>query len=268
MFEITANNRVIDAKPGENILTTLSRAGIQVPTLCHMSGLLPTGACRICVVEVEGMRNLVPACSYPVQEGMKIHTNSPRAIRARKVIIELLLANHPDDCLYCVRNGDCKLQSLAQEYGIRERHYFRGKNQHTVDMTSPSIIRDQSKCILCGKCIRVCEEVQKVSAIEFVGRGSKTIVAPAFKQSLNVSSCINCGQCVLACPTGALREKSYLSEVQKAIEDTDKIVVIQHAPAVSVTIAEEFGIKPGTDIAGLMTTALRRVGFDKVFDTS
>ncbi len=268
MFEITANNRVIDAKPGENILTTLSRAGIQVPTLCHMSGLLPTGACRICVVEVEGMRNLVPACSYPVQEGMKIHTNSPRAIRARKVIIELLLANHPDDCLYCVRNGDCKLQSLAQEYGIRERHYFRGKNQHTVDMTSPSIIRDQSKCILCGKCIRVCEEVQKVSAIEFVGRGSKTIVAPAFKQSLNVSSCINCGQCVLACPTGALREKSYLSEVQKAIEDTDKIVVIQHAPAVSVTIAEEFGIKPGTDIAGLMTAALRRVGFDKVFDTS
>ncbi len=268
MFEITANNRVIDAKPGDTILSALTKAGIRIPTLCHMSDLMPSGACRICVVEVEGMRNLVPSCAYPVQEGMKIHTNSPRAIRARKVIIELLLANHPDDCLYCVRNGDCKLQALAEEYGIRERHYFRDKNQHTVDMTSPSIIRDQSKCILCGKCIRTCEEIQKVSAIEFVGRGSKTVVAPSFKESLNVSSCINCGQCILACPTGALREKSYIQEITKAIEDPNRIAVIQHAPAVSVTLAEEFGLKPGTDIAGLMTAALRRIGFDKVFDTS
>ncbi|OGV47631.1 MAG: ferredoxin [Lentisphaerae bacterium GWF2_52_8] len=268
MFEIQANNRVIDAKPGETILSALNRAGIRVPTLCHMSDLVPTGACRICVVEVEGMRGLVPSCSYPVQEGMKIQTNSPAAIRARKTIIELLLSNHPDDCLYCVRNGDCQLQMLAEEYGVRERHGVQHKNTHTVDNTSPSIVRDPAKCILCGKCIRVCEEVQHVSAIEFVGRGSKTVVAPAFKQSLNVSSCINCGQCILACPTGALREKSFLKEVTEAIADPKKVVVVQHAPAVSVTLAEEFGLKPGIDINGLMVAALRRIGFNYVFDTS
>jgi iron-only hydrogenase group A len=269
MFEIEANNRVIDAEPGETILSALKRAGIKVPTLCHMNGLLPSGACRICVVEVEGMRGLIPSCSYPVQEGMKIQTNSPRAIKARKTIIELLLANHPDDCLYCVRNGNCQLQDLAEEYGIRERRFSGSKkNAHTIDNTSPSMVRDQAKCILCGKCVRICEEVQNVAAIDFVGRGSKTVIAPAFEQSLNVSSCINCGQCILACPTGALREHSYLKEVNDALLSKEKYVVIQHAPAVSVSIAEEFGIKPGEDINGLMVAAFRRLGFKKVFDTS
>ncbi len=268
MFEITVNNRVIDAEPGDTILAALSRVGIKIPTLCHMKGLVPSGACRICVVEVEGMRGLVPSCSFPVQENMKIQTNSPKVICARKTIIELLLADHPDDCLYCVRSGTCRLQALAEEYGVRERLFHHQRKEDALDMSSPSIIRDQDKCILCGKCIRVCEEIQKVSAIEFVGRGSKTIVAPAFKESLNISSCINCGQCITACPTGALRENSALQEVSDAIADPEKIVVIQHAPAVSVSLAEEFGMKPGTDIDGLMTAALRKMGFDYVFETS
>ena len=269
MFEIEVNNKIIEAVPGETILSAVTRAGIKVPTLCYMKDLAPSGACRICVVEVDGMRTLVPSCSYPVQEGMKIHTNSPRAIRARKTVIELLLANHPDDCLYCVRNGNCQLQSLAEEYGIRERHFpCSKKKEHMLDATSPSIIRDQAKCILCGKCVRVCEEIQNVAAIDFVKRGSKTVIAPAFEQSLNVSSCINCGQCVLACPTGALREKSSLREVEEALQNKDKYVVIQHAPAVSVTLAEEFGLRPGVDINGLMVAALKQIGFKKVFDTS
>jgi len=268
MFEIEVNNRIIEAEPGETILAALNRENIHVPTLCHMEGLLPSGACRICVVEVEGMNGLIPSCSYPVREGMKIQTNSPKAIQARKTIVELLLANHPDDCLYCVRNKNCQLQDLAEEYGVRERRLSAEKTEYTIDRTSPSIVRDQSKCILCGKCVRVCEEIQNVSAIDFAGRGSSTVIATAFDENLNVSSCINCGQCILVCPTGALREKSYLKEVRDALADPEKHVVIQHAPSISVTIAEEFGAKSGTDADGMLITALRRIGFDKVFDTS
>jgi len=269
MFKIQANTRTIDAEPGETILSALERAGIHVPTLCHMKDLEPSGACRICSVEVEGMRGLIPSCSFPAQEGMKIKTNSPKCIRSRKTIIELLLSRHPDDCLYCIRSGQCALQSLAQEYGVRARRFVsKEKFNYHVDCTSPAILRDQAKCILCGKCIRVCEEIQNVGAIDFVGRGSNTIVAPAFEQTLNVSSCINCGQCILVCPTGALREQSYLKNVLNALEDPDKFVVVQHAPSVSVTLAEEFGMKAGADINGLMVSALKRMGFDRVFDTS
>ncbi len=267
MFEIEVNNRMVGAREGETILTALKRAGINVPTLCHIEGLPPTGACRICVVEVEGQRNLVPSCSFPVQPGMKIKTNSPRVVRARKTIIELLLANHPDDCLYCVRNENCELQKLAQVYGVRERRFVTKRTDHHLDISSVAIERDPAKCILCGKCVRTCEEIMGVSAIDFVGRGSSTEVAPAFKEGINVSSCINCGQCVMACPTGALREKSSVREVTEALNDPDKCVVFQHAPAVSVTLAEEFGLKPGVDVDGLMVAAFRRLGADRVFDT-
>lgn len=268
MFDIEVNDRKVKAKAGETILSALNRAGIQVPTLCHMKDLIPSGACRICSVEVEGYRNLIPSCAYPVQEGMKIKTNSSRAIRARKTIIELLLANHLQDCLYCVRNGDCGLQDLSALYGIREKRYFAEFEDFHMDISSPAIIRDQAKCILCGKCVRTCEEVMSVSAIDFVRRGSKTVIAPAFEEGLNISSCINCGQCVLVCPTGALREKSQLKEVADALANPKKFVVVQHAPAISVTIAEEFGAKPGKDADKLMINALRRLGFDRVFDTA
>lgn len=267
-MELTVNDKTIEAKPGEMLLAAMRRNGVRVPTLCAMEGLLPTGACRMCVVEVEGAKGLVPSCAFPVREGMKVQTHSPRAVRARKTIVELLLANHPDDCLYCNRNGNCELQNLAAELGVRQRRYQGAKTPARLDMSSPSVVRDPGKCILCGKCVRVCEEVQSVAAIDFVGRGSKTHVAPAFNLGLNVSSCVDCGQCILVCPTGALTERSHFKDVFDAIRDPCKLVVVQHAPAVSVTIGELFGARPGVDVAGVLNAALRRLGFDRVFDTS
>ncbi len=268
MVTIEVNKKKIEAKEGETILSALKRANIRVPTLCHMEGLKPSGACRIFVVELEGYPGLLPTCSYPVAGGMRISTHSPRAVQARKTIIELLLANHPDDCLYCDRSDNCELRGLAVEYGVRQRRFAGSRNRYPLDVSSPSVIRDPEKCILCGKCVRVCEEIQGVSAIDFIRRGSRTTVACAFEQNLNVSSCINCGQCVMVCPTGALREKNHIREVIAALENPDKFVVIQHAPSISVTLAEEFGMSPGYDANGTMIAAFRRLGFDRVFDTA
>ena len=268
MIKIEVNGKSIEAQPGEMLLSALKRAGIKVPTLCYMDGLFPSGACRMCVVEVEGQRNLVPSCAFPVAGGMKVQTHSPRAVRARKTIVELLLADHPDDCLYCVRNGSCQLQELAEELGVRQRRYTGEKNRYELDTSGLSIVRDPAKCILCGKCVRVCEEIMGVAAIDFIERGSKTRIGTAFDQGLNISSCINCGQCIMVCPTGALREQSYIKEVVNALGDPEMFVVVQHAPSVSVSLGEEFGVTPGTDVDGMMTAALRSLGFDRVFDTS
>ncbi|MGQ9649898.1 MAG: NADH-dependent [FeFe] hydrogenase, group A6 [Phycisphaerae bacterium] len=268
MITIEVNGRRVEAESGEMLLVALRRAGVNVPTLCHLEGLFPTGACRMCVVEVEGQRGLVPSCAFPVSEGLKVQTHSPRALRARKTIVELLLANHPDDCLYCVRNENCDLQRLAAELGVRSRRFSGGKNRHALDTSSPSLVRDPAKCILCGKCVRVCEEIQGVAAIDFIGRGSKTTVGTAFNEGINISSCVYCGQCVRVCPTGALREQSHMKEVADALNHPDLMVVVQHAPAISVTLGEEFGMPPGSDVNGAMTTALRLLGFKRVFDTS
>ncbi len=267
MIEMQVDGRIIEAKAGETILSALKREGIHVPTLCHMEGLPPSGACRMCIVEMDGAPNFVPACSYPVAQGMKIQTRSPKVLDARRTIVELLLGNHPDDCLYCARNGKCDLQKLSQSMGIRER-LFRGKrNEKEKDVSGP-IVRDPEKCILCGRCVRICEEIQGIGAIDFVSRGCKAYIGTAFDQGLNVSTCINCGQCIIGCPTGALSEKSYVEEVIAALEDPNKLVVVQHAPSVSVSLAEEFGMEPGQDVDGKMVAALRRIGFDRVFDTS
>ncbi|OGV49733.1 MAG: ferredoxin [Lentisphaerae bacterium GWF2_52_8] len=268
MLNIEVNGKKINAKEGETILQALTREGIKIPTLCYIDGLLPSGACRMCVVEVEGAPSLVPSCSYPAAEGMKIKTSTPQVMQARKTVVELLLSNHPDDCLYCIRGGDCDLQRLAREHGVRQRIFRGARTRRDKDISSPSIVRDPEKCILCGKCVRVCEEVQGVSAIDFIQRGSKTFVGTAYNKGLNVSSCVNCGQCVLVCPTAALSEHSYVTEVLKALNTPGKTVVVQHAPAVSVSIAEEFHYKAGTDMDGKMVAALRRVGFKRVFDTS
>jgi iron-only hydrogenase group A len=265
---IEINGHAIEAQPGEMLLSTLRRAGIQVPTLCFLEDLFPSGACRMCVVEVEGERALVPSCAYPVRNGLKVKTHSKRAVMARKTIIELLLSNHPDDCLYCERNRNCELQKLAEEHGVRRRLYVGEKNNHKIDASSPSIVRDPAKCILCGKCVRVCEEIQGVSAIDFTKRGSQAVIDTAFTQGLNVSNCINCGQCIMVCPTGALREHNHIKEVVEALNDPTKTVIVQHAPAVSVSLGEEFGIRPGSDIHGLLAAAFRRIGFDRVFETS
>ncbi|HBG79009.1 MAG TPA: ferredoxin [Phycisphaerales bacterium] len=268
MFNIEIDGRNVQAGDGETILAVCKREGIKIPTLCFIEGLTPSGACRMCIVEVEGFPGLIPSCSYPVKEGMKIKTSTPKILNARRTIVELLLSDHPDDCLYCLRNGQCELQKLARDMDVKRLSYSKVKTKRPSDVSSPSIVRNPEKCILCGKCVRVCEEIQGVSAIDFIGRGCKAFVGTAFDSGLNVSTCINCGQCILVCPTGALTERSYVDEVAATLADPDKFVVVQHAPAVSVTLAEEFGVKPGKDVDGQMVAALRRLGFKRVFDTS
>jgi NADH-quinone oxidoreductase subunit G/NADP-reducing hydrogenase subunit HndD len=232
-FPIEVNNKTIVARRGETILEALDRNGIKVPTLCHMQGLYPTGSCRMCVVEVEGKPNLITACSYPVEEWMKIRTHSPRVVNARKTNVELLLSNHPDDCLYCERNGNCELQSFAEQLNVR-----------------------------------TCEEIIGAATLGFIGRGNTTIIGPAFNKQLNLSSCITCGQCIMACPTGALHEKRHSSDLQNALHNKDIHVVMQYSPTIAVSLAEEFGLKAGKEINGLLNAALRKTGFDKVFDST
>ena len=267
-ISIEVNGKSLEAREGETILTALNRNGIQVPTLCHMKNFIPTGACRICVVELEGGAKLVTACSFPVSPGMQIRTHSPRVIEARKTIVELLLSNHPDDCLFCTRNNNCELQSLSKEYHVIERRIRGKKNSFPLDHSSPSIIRDPEKCILCGRCVRVCEETMGVACIDYVNRGSQTLIGTTLKRGLNTSSCINCGQCIMVCPTGALTERNQVHLVQAVLQQADKIPVVQYAPSISVSIAEEFGMPAGSDINGILNTALRKIGFKKVFDTT
>ncbi|HOL62196.1 MAG TPA: NADH-dependent [FeFe] hydrogenase, group A6, partial [Elusimicrobiales bacterium] len=266
-MKVYVNGKEVEAKAGDTILNVLKSQSVDVPTLCHMEGKIPSGACRICVVEIEGQANLVPSCSYPITEGMRIKTNSPRVINARKTIIELLLSSHPDDCLYCDKQDSCELLFLARKYGVNEKRFVKTVRNLKPDFSSPSIIRDPNKCILCGKCVRVCEEVQGIGCIDFIRRGFKSQIGCAFDSSINVTSCVNCGQCVNVCPTGALMENNNIMMVKKAIE-SGKYVVAQHAPAVSVSLGEEFGFPPGKDVDGLMVSALKEMGFKAVFDTS
>jgi iron-only hydrogenase group A len=267
-MEIEVNSKTIEARKGDTILESLTRNGIRVPTLCNIKGLSPTGACRICVVEVEGISNLVTACSYPVEPGMKIKTHSPKVLKARKILVELLLSSHPDDCLYCERNGTCELQDLAVELNIRERRIPARKQRHKLDLSSPSIIRDPAKCILCGRCVRICDEIQSVATLEHLNRGRHTFIGTTMNSDINSSSCINCGQCIMVCPTGALHEHSHVADIQDLLSNKDKKVAVQVAPAVSVSLAEEFNLKPGKDLNGILFAVLKTIGFDYVFDTS
>ncbi len=268
VFTIEVNNRPIQARKGETILSALRRNGIQVPTLCNMKDYTPTGACRMCVVEIEGRENLTPSCSFQVEDWMKINTHSPRVLAARKTIVELLLSNHPDDCLYCERNGNCELQLLAENLNIRERRIPGKKSAYKNDKSSPAIVRDPAKCILCGRCVRVCEDSQAVACLDFTHRGSELIIATAMSKPLNFSNCINCGQCVIVCPTGALTEKIQFEEISNALHDPEKILVAQYSPSISVSLAEEFGLKGNRDINGIINAALRKIGFNKVYESS
>jgi len=268
MIQLSINNIKVNAEEGMTILDAAKSVGIDIPTLCHLKELTPTGACRICVVEVNGMRNLVPSCAFPVFDGMVVETNSPRVRRARKTIVELLIENHPQDCLICVRNKNCELQNLSEKYGVREHRYAGECKSHAIDVSSASIERDPAKCILCGRCVRVCHEIQKIGAIDFTKRGFYSTVTTPYNKGINISDCILCGQCILVCPTAALREKSSLKEVTNALNSKNKYTIVQVAPAVRATIGEEYNIPIGTDVTGKLVTALKRLGFKKVFDTN
>jgi len=267
LFTIQVNNKKIKAEKGETILSALNRNGIIIPTLCRMKDFTPTGACRMCVVEVEGRERLVTACSQPVEEWMKIKTHSPRVITARKTIVELLLSNHPDDCLYCDRNLNCELQRLSEELNIRERKIKGRKIKQRLDQSSPGIVRELAKCILCGRCVRVCEEQITATSLDFINRGRQTHIGAAMDRDFNFSSCIQCGQCVLVCPTGALHEKHNITEVQEYLNKQDIVKAIQYSPAVASGIAGELGIKNSRDFDKNLNAILRKIGFDKIYTT-
>jgi NADH-quinone oxidoreductase subunit G/NADP-reducing hydrogenase subunit HndD len=267
MIEIKINGKKVDVPKGATILDAARTAGERIPTLCHLEDLFPSGACRMCVVEVEGRNGLIPACSYPAEPGMVVHTRSARVLNARKTIVQLLLASHPFECLTCNRNGTCELQDLSVEYNVQSVP-FRGETRHHyTDFSSPSIVRDPDKCILCGRCVRVCEEVQGVSAIDFTGRGFDTMVLPAFEMDLSQTDCVNCGQCVLTCPTGALSEVSALDRVIGAVQDKERILVAQVAPAIRVSLGDFFDMPVGANVTGKIASALRQIGFQYVYDT-
>ncbi|MFO7790160.1 MAG: [Fe-Fe] hydrogenase large subunit C-terminal domain-containing protein [Bacteroidales bacterium] len=265
--DIYINNQKIAATKGQTILNLLKNLGIRIPTLCNLSMLTPTGACRLCVVEVEGQTELVTACSHPVKENMRIHTHSPRVLKARKTLLELLLANHPDDCLYCKNNQQCELQELAIELNIRERKFRGTKKEQHIDHSSQAIVKDTSKCILCGRCIRICDEIMNVNAIDYSGRGHKTKVNTCMSKGLNFSTCISCGQCVIACPTRALSEMSSLDKLIKALRNDAVSVYIHISSEVILSICRYLGLKPGLKAKGMLISAISKCGFEKVFDS-
>jgi iron-only hydrogenase group A len=267
MINLTINGQTLQAEEGMTVLQAAQKAGIFIPTLCYHPDLSIEGVCRICVVEVKGQRLLCPSCAYPVSEGMEVETHSPKVREARRIIVELLLANHPQDCLTCSNNRKCELQKLAKEFGILDLR-FKGEKKHIpLDDSNPSVVRDMDKCILCKRCVRVCHEMQGVGALFANNRGWDTIISPPFGKQLGEMVCVYCGQCINRCPTGALKANDPAPDVWAAIDDPDKHVVVQTAPAVRAAIGEEFGMPPGSLVTGQMVTGLRMLGFDKIFDT-
>ncbi len=270
-INLTIDNKPVVVKEGTTILEAAASRGIHVPTLCHMklddlNIENKPGGCRVCVVEVDGRKNLAPACCTNASDGMKITTNSIRVINARRTVVELILSDHPADCLICAKSGNCELQDMAHNMGIRKIHY-PGEQSHYREDTSPAIIREVDKCIMCRRCEMMCNEVQTVGVLSAINRGFMTVVSPAFEMNLDHSVCTYCGQCVAVCPTGALTEVDDTGKVIRALSDPTKTVIVQTAPAVRAALGEEFGMESGTLVTGKLAAALRRLGFDHVFDT-
>ena len=266
---VKINGKEYTVPAGSTILEAARIAGINIPTLCYLKEINAIGACRICVVEVKGARSLVAACVFPVNEGMEIFTNTPKVIEARKTTLKLILSDHKKECLSCVRSGNCELQQLCADYGIEDTAAFAGvTNKYDIDASATHMTRDNEKCILCRRCVAVCEKNQGVAVIGANNRGFDTAIGCAFDYDLGDVACISCGQCITACPTGALAERDDTQKVFDAINDPEKIVLVQTAPAVRVGLGEEFGYPIGTVVTGKMVSAIRALGVDKVFDTN
>ena len=268
MVNIKIEGHPYQVEKGLTILEACKRCGYTIPTLCHFNhGECSRGSCRVCLVEATGARGLVASCVYPIAEGMEITISSPKAVAARRTSVELLLSNHSKNCQQCSKNGQCELLHVAKITGARDDMYEGVKTPTTLDQLTPSIIRDTSKCILCGRCVERCKNAQGTGILGFENRGFKAIVGPAYNRSMAESPCILCGQCVNVCPTGALMEKSEIDLVDQARKE-GKFIVVQTAPAVRAALGEEFGMKIGTSVTGKMVAALKRLGFNRVYDTN
>ena len=268
MVNLVIDGKEISVKEGTTILQAALQNGIDIPTLCFLKEINEVGDCRMCIVEVEGRKGFATSCIQKVEEGMVVKTHSHAVVEARKIILDLILSNHHRDCLTCSRNGNCELQELAAKFNVQVVEFEGERTKHKVDDKSPSIVRDFNKCILCRRCVATCKYVQKIGAIDCINRGFDSCISTTYDHSLNDVDCTFCGQCIESCPTGALKEKENIQDVWKKLRDEDAFVVVQTAPAVRVALGEEFGMPIGTNVAGKMITALKSIGFDRVFDTN
>jgi len=268
LIKLTIDDKEVKVKKGTTILEAARQAEVDIPTLCFLKDINEVGDCRMCIVEIEGRRGFVPSCVQKAEEGMIVHTNTPNVVDARRVILELIISNHKVECLTCTRSGNCELQDLAKKFNIRDIDFEGEIIEHEIDDVSPSIVRDFSKCVLCRRCVATCKNVQKIGAIDCINRGFESCVSTVGNKSLNDVNCTFCGQCIQSCPTGALHEKETIDEVWDKLKDPEAYVVVQTAPAVRAALGEEFGMDIGTNATGKMVTALKRLGFDKVFDTN
>jgi NADH-quinone oxidoreductase subunit G len=268
MINLKINGIPVEVEEGTTVLNAASKVGVKIPTLCYHPDLTPFASCGMCICKQEGNKKIIRACSTPVSEGLSVITNDAELFQVRKTILEMTLSTHPASCLTCVRNGQCELQTLAAEFGIREIPFELNVPEIEKDVSSPSIVLDPEKCIKCGRCVQVCQDLQGVYALEFASRGDQTSMSPAFQLKLNDTPCVKCGQCIVHCPVGAIHEKDESAELRAAILDPNKQVVVQMAPSVRVGISEEFDLPVGTVSTGKLYSALRALGCDKVFDTN
>ena len=268
MIKLNIDGIDVEVEKGTSVLEAARKVNIDIPTLCFLKGINAAGDCRMCLVEIEGRRALTPSCNTLAEDGMIVRTNTDKVNDARRVVLDLILSTHNRDCLTCVRNGNCELQELCKKFGITDIEFEGEKAKEKIDDLSPSIVRDASKCIMCKRCVAACKNIQNISAIDVAGRGFESRIATTHDKSLNEVNCTFCGQCIAACPVGALKEKDDTQKVWRKIRDKDTYTVVQVAPAVRVALGEEFGLPIGTNVKGKMVTALRKMGFDKVFDTN